>query len=66
MNPRIAALLILSLLSGAACAAGAPWYKWMNTIDRTILCSQLSPGETWVKYKGPFMESQCKKSGNPQ
>jgi hypothetical protein len=59
-------LLLLTLASAAVYAAGAPWYKWMNKEDRTIICSQLSPGETWVRYQGPFSESTCRKPGNPQ
>ncbi len=66
MKPRFAVLAMLALVSFAVFASGAPWYKWRNLIDRTILCSQLSPGESWVKIQGPFMESQCRKPGNPQ
>lgn len=60
------AVLLLALFSLDAFAAGAPWFKWMNRSDRTIICAQISPGDNWVKYQGPFMESQCKKAGNPQ
>jgi hypothetical protein len=60
------ALLLLSLVSTAAFAAGAPWYKWMNITDHTIICNQLSPGEGWVQYQGPFSESTCRKQGYPQ
>jgi hypothetical protein len=66
MKKRIAALAILALICFAAYASAAPWYRWKNLIDRTILCSQISPGENWVKFQGPFMESQCRKPGNPQ
>jgi hypothetical protein len=66
MKSRIAVLLLLALVCSAAFAAGAPWYKWRNRVDGTILCLQISPGETWYKYQGPFMESQCRKPGNPQ
>jgi hypothetical protein len=59
-------LALLLLASVAAVAAGAPWYKWMNKEDRTIICSQLSPGESWVRYQGPFSESTCRKQGVPQ
>jgi hypothetical protein len=58
--------IILALLATAAIAGGAPWYKWQNSYDRTILCAQTSPGETWFVVQGPFMESQCRKPGNPQ
>jgi hypothetical protein len=66
MKSVIASLLFLSLICGTAFASSAPWYKWMNKFDHTILCNQLSPGEAWVQYQGPFMESQCRKPGNPQ
>ena len=66
MKSRIAVMVMLALLSVAAFASGAPWFKWMNKFDRTIVCSQLSPGEAWVKYQGPFSESRCSKPGNPQ
>ena len=65
MKSKIA-ILLLALASATAYAAGAPWYKWMSTEDRTIICNQLSPGEGWVKYQGPFMDSQCRKPGTPQ
>lgn len=66
MKSKIVVLIILALACVEACASGAPWYKWMNTVDRTILCEQTSPGEFWVQYQGPYMESQCRKPGNPQ
>lgn len=65
MKLKIALLLLLPV-STAALAAGAPWYKWMSTVDRTIICNQLSPGESWVRYQGPFSESTCRKPGVPQ
>lgn len=66
MKSKITALLLLALASAAASASGAPWYKWQNRFDNTILCAQISPGETWYIVQGPFMESQCRKPGNPQ
>lgn len=59
-------LTLLLLASTCADAAGAPWYKWMNLEDHTIICNQLSPGEGWVQYQGPFSESTCRKPGLPQ
>lgn len=66
MKSRFAALVILALICAAALASGAPWYKWISKMDRTILCAQTSPGDFWVMYQGPYMESQCRKPGNPQ
>ncbi|MBI5007062.1 MAG: hypothetical protein HZB95_08035 [Nitrosomonadales bacterium] len=65
MKTKIA-ILFLSLASAAVIAAEAPWYKWMSKEDRTIICSQISPGEAWVRYQGPFSESTCRRPGNPQ
>jgi hypothetical protein len=56
----------LMLLCVVAWASGAPWYRWQNTVDKTIMCTQNSPGEFWVRYQGPFMESNCKHAGYPQ
>jgi hypothetical protein len=66
MKSKIASFVVLALISVAAFAAGAPWYKWQNSFDGTILCAQTSPGETWHIVQGPFMESQCRKPGSPQ
>ncbi|OIQ88490.1 hypothetical protein GALL_296240 [mine drainage metagenome] len=66
MKSRVAALLVLLLVGSAAFASGAPWYRWINTTDRTILCSQIPPGVGWILYQGPYQESRCKKQGNPE
>ena len=66
MKSRFAALFMLALFCSAVLASDAPWYTWVNTTDRTTLCAQVSPGDTWVIYKGPFSESHCRKPGNPQ
>jgi hypothetical protein len=66
MKSRIASFVSLALVSVAAFAGGAPWYKWQNRYDGTSLCAQTTPGETWFIVQGPFMESQCRKPGNPQ
>ncbi|ADL54091.1 hypothetical protein [Gallionella capsiferriformans] len=58
--------VLLMLVCGLAFASGAPWYKWQNIYDQTIMCSQNSPGDTWQIYQGPFMESNCRQPGNPQ
>ena len=66
MKSRLAILLMLALFCGAAFASGAPWYAWRSKMDGTLLCTQISPGEAWYKYRGPYMESHCRKAGNPQ
>ena len=66
MKSKLVLLAALALTSVAAFASGAPWYKWQNSYDRTVLCAQISPGATWQIIQGPFMESTCRKPGNPQ
>jgi len=66
MKSRISVLIAMLVICVAAFGAGAPWYKWKNKVDRTVVCAQISPGEAWFQYQGPFMESQCRKPGNPQ
>ncbi len=63
---KAATLVLLVLISTLAYASGAPWYRWRNVTDRTVMCSQIRPGEAWVLFQGPFMESGCKKPGYPQ
>jgi hypothetical protein len=62
---KYAAWSILALFCMAAIASEAPWYKWQNQEDNTVLCAQTPPGEAWNLYDGPYMESRCKKRGNP-
>ena len=66
MKSKAVVLILLALMSVAAYASGAPWYKWKNTRDRTVMCSQIRPGEVWVVFQGPFMEPGCRKPGYPQ
>jgi hypothetical protein len=63
---RLTAFIVLMLFCGSAFSSGAPWYRWINRVDKTIICAQISPGDFWDKYQGPYMESRCKKPGNPQ
>jgi len=59
-------LVVITMLCSAAYASEAPWYKWINLTDRTILCAQTSPGATWARYRGPYTESRCNKPGYPR
>jgi hypothetical protein len=54
------------LMCGAALASGAPWYRWKNAVNKTVMCAQVSPGNVWEIIEGPFMDSRCKKPGNPE
>ncbi|BCK88757.1 hypothetical protein GALL_00900 [mine drainage metagenome] len=66
MKKKIALIVVLGMAAVSAFAGGAPWYKWINRYDRTIICAQISPGEAWIQYQGPFMEARCSKPGVPQ
>jgi len=59
MGQKSAIAITLALLCSAASAGGAPWYKWKNRADGSIVCTQIAPGEGWFIFRGPFQESQC-------
>lgn len=58
--------LVLALSCSSAFSSGAPWFKWKNVVNHTILCAQNSPGDAWQKFQGPYMEGRCRKEGMPQ
>lgn len=66
MKSKCMALVVFMLMCCVAYSSGAPWYRWQNRVDKTILCSQISPGDVWVQIQGPYMDSRCRKPGNPQ
>ncbi|HSY27007.1 MAG TPA: hypothetical protein VK832_05860 [Burkholderiaceae bacterium] len=66
MKSRLTALLALMLACSMAFSSGAPWFRWKNKVNKTIMCAKISPGDVWVVMDGPYMESRCKKPGNPQ
>jgi hypothetical protein len=66
VKSRFVLLLMLVLACVAAFASTAPWYKWINTKDRTILCLQTPPDDDWVQYQGPYKDMQCRKPGAPE
>ncbi len=55
LSPFLAALLV----SFAAIAQAAPWYKWRSKLNGKETCQQVSPGEGWEKVSGP-LKSDCK------
>ncbi len=60
---------VLALVLAAACAvqaSGAPWYRWKNRVNHTLLCSKTSPGDAWDKFDGPYSDLRCRKEGMPQ
>ena len=46
-------------------AGPAAWYKWHSGDNDFDICSQTSPGETWVAVKGPYEDALCRKLGVP-
>ncbi|MBV8636413.1 MAG: hypothetical protein JO002_18115 [Burkholderiaceae bacterium] len=63
---KLAALALALAAAWAAHASAAPWYRWKNVVNHTILCSQNSPGDAWKKFQGPYSDSRCRKEGVPQ
>jgi len=63
---KLAALAVALAAAWAAHASGAPWYRWKNRLNHTILCSQNAPGDVWDKFQGPYSDSRCRKEGVPQ
>ena len=63
---KSAALILILAAACAAHASGAPWFRWKNRLNHTVLCSQNSPGDVWDKIQGPYSDSRCKKEEMPQ
>jgi hypothetical protein len=63
LNLKPVLLLTALLFSLPATSAPAPWYKWISTFDRRIVCTQTSPGEGWALYAGPYQDAQCRRLG---
>jgi hypothetical protein len=62
---RRCALCLVCLLSFAPLhAAPAPYYLWMNLLDGSRVCSQLSLGQGWKKMGGPYKDARCQKPVN--
>lgn len=54
-----------ALYCTALFADPAAWYRWQSPEGGVALCSQISPGDGWVKVKGPYQDALCKKLGMP-
>jgi hypothetical protein len=61
LRPCLLCLAFLLLLMPALYAAPAPYYLWMNRIDGSRVCAQLSLGPSWQKMGGPYKDSRCQK-----
>ena len=66
LKTRLALFLALACIGTMAWSTGAPWYRWKNVVNRTMMCAKVTPGDAWEKFDGPYMDSRCKKQGNPQ
>jgi len=52
-------------LCSSSWAGPAAWYKWHSGDNDFDICSQTSPGDGWVPFKGPYEDALCKKLGVP-
>lgn len=67
MKRPLLALAVGALLYATLCSAKpASWYLWRSDSASNFICAQISPGEGWVAFKGPFKDSHCKKPGDPR
>ena len=58
-------VLVLGLVSLAALAAPAPWYKWKSKLNGEIACMQTSPGDGWTRDSGPYHDARCLPPAKP-
>jgi hypothetical protein len=57
---RTLLLTALLALSAACLAAPAPFFLWQSKADGHLTCAQVSPGEGWVRFAGPFRDAGCR------
>lgn len=65
MKSRFILLVLSSIFSLMAWSAPAPWFRWRSPDAERDICSQIAPGDGWVKVKGPYEDARCTKSGTP-
>jgi hypothetical protein len=56
-----AAITLLLMAATAASAAPAPWYKYQSLATGRYLCSQVNPGDAYIKFAGPFNNAGCRR-----
>ena len=49
------------LATGFASAAPAPWFKYQSVATGRYLCSQVDPGDAYIKFAGPFNNAGCRR-----
>lgn len=59
---RICATFLLCLLGFTAISQAEPavWYIWESKLNAHRICTQVSPGDGWIKRLGPFKNAQCR------
>jgi hypothetical protein len=57
---------VATLLTHAAHAAPAHWYKWTSTQTHRTVCSQAPLGQGWEKADVPYKDARCEKPANPR
>ena len=62
---RILLLTALLALSAPGFAAPAPFFLWQSTADDHLTCAQVSPGEGWIRFAGPFRDAGCRVIATP-
>jgi len=66
MKPGKAAIVICAAFHCTILwAEPAAWYRWRSPYDDIVICSQISPGDSWVVMNGPYKDASCKKLGVP-
>ncbi|HAT42433.1 MAG TPA: hypothetical protein DCS87_12045 [Rheinheimera sp.] len=41
-------------------AAPAPFYFWQSQSTGKLICKQVSPGEGWRLFSGPYVDGGCR------
>ena len=59
MRRRLIGAGVATLLSVAASAAPAPWYRWKSLVNDQVVCAQASPGIGWKLAGGPYRDLHC-------
>jgi len=59
MRKLFAALLALLCLCQAH-AGPAPYWRWESKVDGRLICAQVSPGDGWKRFNGPYNNARCR------
>ncbi|MEF9898552.1 MAG: hypothetical protein RR736_09485 [Pseudomonas sp.] len=53
-------VLLMGAMQFSVVAAPAPWYQWQSLVTGRYMCSQVNPGEGWVRHSGPYNNAGCR------